>query len=158
MKEKSSWESIGMFLTVVSAINTCMQLKKMAALYNWTQQKNEWSILHHKSSCALHEVTSHAMRGRKEHIHLSSWICWVIRIFHMKKRVNAHVEFLFHPSDPQGATSKRSTTFANPAWHRPQARWQGLFRPHRCRAPPAYTAQLLTLHQHRADNQSAALR
>ena len=33
-------------------------------------------------------------------------------------------------------------------------RWcQGLFRPQVPRASPAYTAQLLTLHQHRANNQ-----
>ena len=54
----------------------------------------------------------------------------------------------------EGSHPGRSIRNSNPVITSSTARWcQGLFRPQVPREPPAYTAQLLSLHQHRANNQ-----
>ena len=54
--------------------------------------------------------------------------------------------FLFHPADPQGITN------SNPVMTSSAGGAKGC-SDHRFRALPDYTVQLITLHQHRANNQ-----
>ena len=59
------------------------------------------------------------------------------------------VDFLFHPADP-----RREVYREFPPSYDIFRRWcQGLFRSGVPHMTLAYTSQLLTLHQHRADNQ-----
>ena len=55
---------------------------------------------------------------------------------------------LFHHADPRG----RSTGITNPVMTSSAGGAKGC-SDHRFRAPPAYIGQLITLHQHRANNQ-----
>ena len=60
--------------------------------------------------------------------------------------------FFFNPADPQGITQGGLPGFPTQLDIFRRFGAKG-FSDHRFRAPPAYTAQLPTLHQHRANNQ-----
>ena len=61
--------------------------------------------------------------------------------------------FFFYPADPRGITSREVDRDFQPSLTSSAGVARGC-SDHRFRAPPAYTAsQLLTLHQHRANNQ-----
>ena len=60
--------------------------------------------------------------------------------------------FLFHPADPRGITQGGLPGIPTQLWHLSQVDAKG-FSDHKFHARSAYTAQLLTLHQPKANNQ-----
>ena len=60
--------------------------------------------------------------------------------------------FFFNPADPQAITYREAYQYFQPSLTSSAGGTKGC-SDHRFRGPPAYTAKLPTLHQHRANNQ-----